>query len=85
MFSLTAELCPNPRVTAWSSFWESPDDRPQVSPHCSGTATLLGLSVVSVWRHVNDGIVSRPIRIGGATRWVLDELIEAISAAEAKR
>lgn len=49
------------------------------------TATLLGLSVASVWRRVNDGTLPRPIRIGGATRWVRDELIEAISAAQAKR
>lgn len=41
--------------------------------------------MASVWRRVNDGTLPRPIRIGGATRWVRDELIEAISAAQAKR
>jgi predicted DNA-binding transcriptional regulator AlpA len=49
------------------------------------TAAMLGMSVSSVWRRVNDGSLSEPIRIGGATRWVRDELIEVISAAQAKR
>lgn len=49
------------------------------------TATMLGLSVASVWRRVNDGTLPGPIRIGGATRWVRDELLEVISAAQAKR
>lgn len=49
------------------------------------TATMLGLSEASVWRRVNDRTLPQPIRIGGATRWVRDELIEAISAAQAKR
>lgn len=49
------------------------------------TATMMGLSVSSIWRRVSDGTLPEPIRIGGATRWVRDELLEVISAAQAKR
>ena len=49
------------------------------------TATMLGMSVATVWRRTNDGTLPQPVRIGGVTRWVRDELIEVISAAQAKR
>jgi predicted DNA-binding transcriptional regulator AlpA len=46
---------------------------------------MLGVSVATVWRRVSDGTLPEPIRLGGATRWVRDELVEVISAAQAKR
>jgi predicted DNA-binding transcriptional regulator AlpA len=49
------------------------------------TATMLGMSVATVWRRTNDGTLPQPVRIGGVTRWVRDELVEVISAAQAKR
>jgi predicted DNA-binding transcriptional regulator AlpA len=49
------------------------------------TATMLGMSVATVWRRTSDGTLPQPVRIGGVTRWVRDELVEVISAAQAKR
>jgi predicted DNA-binding transcriptional regulator AlpA len=48
-------------------------------------ATMLGMSVATVWRRTNDGTLPEPVRIGGMTRWVREELIEVISAAQARR
>jgi predicted DNA-binding transcriptional regulator AlpA len=48
-------------------------------------ATMLGMSVATVWRRTSDGTLPQPVRIGGVTRWVRDELVEVISAAQAKR
>jgi predicted DNA-binding transcriptional regulator AlpA len=41
--------------------------------------------VATVWRRTSDGTLPQPVRIGGVTRWVRDELVEVISAAQAKR
>ena len=49
------------------------------------TAQFLSVSVATVWRRVNDGTLPKPIRLGGATRWVRDELADVISTAQAKR
>jgi predicted DNA-binding transcriptional regulator AlpA len=49
------------------------------------TATMLGMSVATVWRRTSDGTLPQPVRIGGVTRWVRDEVVEVISAAQAKR
>jgi predicted DNA-binding transcriptional regulator AlpA len=46
---------------------------------------MLGVSPATVWRRVHDGTLPQPIRLGGATRWVRDELLEVISVAQAKR
>lgn len=48
-------------------------------------AKMLGVSVATVWRRVNDGTLPEPIRFGGVTRWVREELIEVISTAQARR
>lgn len=44
--------------------------------HC-GTSTI--------WRWAKQGRIPRPIRICGATRWKLDEVLAVISAAEFQR
>jgi predicted DNA-binding transcriptional regulator AlpA len=49
------------------------------------TATMLGMSVATVWRRTHDGTLPEPVRIGGMTRWVREELIKVISAAQARR
>lgn len=37
-------------------------------------ATMLGISVRSVWRLQNTGQIVAPIRVGGAVRWRRDEV-----------
>ena len=48
-------------------------------------AKMLGVSVATVWRRVKDGTLPEPIRFGGVTRWVREELIEVLSTAQARR
>ena len=55
-------------------------DKPLLISDKTGAA-LLDLSRSSWWRRVNDGTVPPPIRIGGATRWRLDEVLAAIERA----
>ena len=52
-------------------------DKPILISDKSG-ASLLDLSRSSWWRRVNDGSLPQPIKIGGATRWRLDEVLAAI-------
>ena len=48
-------------------------------------AQLLGIHRASVWRHCKAGILPKPIKIGGATRWRRDELEATIAASTAAR
>jgi predicted DNA-binding transcriptional regulator AlpA len=41
--------------------------------------------VTTVWRWAKEGKIPQPIRIGGVTRWKLDEIQACIAAAEAQR
>lgn len=49
------------------------------------TARILGCSVATVWRRVQDGIIPQPIKIGGITRWSELELLAFIADAKANR
>jgi predicted DNA-binding transcriptional regulator AlpA len=44
-----------------------------------------GCSVATVWRHVKAGILPPPIKLGGLTRWVPEEVEAAIARAMAAR
>jgi predicted DNA-binding transcriptional regulator AlpA len=48
-------------------------------------AALLCISKATLWRHVQAGVLPRPVKIGGATRWRRDELLAAIDAASMAR
>ena len=48
-------------------------------------AALLGISKATLWRHVQAGLLPRPVKLGGATRWRRDELMAAIEAASIAR
>ncbi|OOY23126.1 DNA-binding protein [Thioclava sediminum] len=48
-------------------------------------AQMLGASVATFWRRVQDGTISRPIKIGGLSRWRASEIQAVIEAAEASR
>ena len=44
-------------------------------------AAMLDLSRSSWWRRVHDGTLPKGTKIGGATRWRLDEVVTAIERA----
>ncbi len=48
-------------------------------------AAALGCSVPTFWRYVAQGIVKRPIKIGGISRWPLSEIQAVIDRAKAQR
>ena len=48
-------------------------------------AAMLQSSPATIWRRVNDGTISQPVRIGGMTRWVRDEIDAVIDCAKAQR
>ena len=45
-------------------------------------AALFQSSPATIWRRVNDGTMPRPVRIGGMTRWVRDEIDAVIDRAK---
>jgi len=45
-------------------------------------AEFFGVSVSTVWRWAAEGTISKPIKVGGSTRWRRSE-IEAITDHEA--
>lgn len=48
-------------------------------------AALFQCGSTTVWRWTKEGKIPKPIRIGGLTRWKLDELEACIAMAEAQR
>lgn len=46
---------------------------------------LLGISRATLWRRVKDGTIPRPVKIGGATRFPLSEILHVIDLAMAMR
>jgi|TARA_R100000789_G_C2991543_1_gene146236 predicted DNA-binding transcriptional regulator AlpA len=48
-------------------------------------AAMIGASVSTFWRRVQEGMISRPIKIGGMSRWRQSEIEAVIARAEAAR
>jgi predicted DNA-binding transcriptional regulator AlpA len=48
-------------------------------------AEMIGGSRATVWRRVGDGVLPRPIKFGGMTRWILAEVEAAIARQIAAR
>lgn len=48
-------------------------------------AAMLGCSVSTFWRRVREGIISRPVKIGGMSRWPQSEIQIAIDCAKQER
>ncbi|AMM13351.1 hypothetical protein AX768_03720 [Burkholderia sp. PAMC 28687] len=46
-------------------------------------AAILGVSIPTVWRHAKKGLLPKPHKQGSCTRWIVRELREAMSSAEA--
>lgn len=62
---------------------------PEGAERLIDTAALMRLtglkSRASVWRHVRDGILPKPLKLGGSTRFVEAEVTAVIRAAMANR
>lgn len=48
-------------------------------------ARIIGASVSTFWRRVQDGVFPRPIKIGGMSRWRLSDIEAVIAKADAQR
>ena len=48
-------------------------------------AEILGCSRTTIWRRVADGTLSKPVKIGGLSRFVLSEINATVEAAMAAR
>ena len=48
-------------------------------------APTLGMSIPTFWRRVQDGVIPRPIKLGGLSRWPQSEILAVIEKAKAQR
>jgi predicted DNA-binding transcriptional regulator AlpA len=48
-------------------------------------AAMLGCSVSSFWRRVREGVIPRPVKIGGMSRWPKSEIQSVIDKAKLER
>ena len=58
---------------------------PRVLIRDKDVAKMIGGSRATVWRRVGDGVLPRPVKFGGMTRWVLSEVEAAIARQIAAR
>ena len=58
---------------------------PRVLISDKDVAEMIGSSRATVWRRVGDGVLPRPIKFGGMTRWVLSEVDAVIDRAKRAR
>lgn len=49
------------------------------------SAAFLRISVPTFWRRVADGTVSKPVKLGGLSRWPQSEVADVIERAKAQR
>lgn len=49
------------------------------------SAAMLGISVPTFWRRVADGTVTKPVKLGGLSRWPRSEILDVIEKAKAAR
>ena len=48
-------------------------------------AAILQISVPTFWRHVANGLVPKPVKLGGLSRWPRSEILAVIETAKAAR
>lgn len=48
-------------------------------------AAILQISVPTFWRHVANGLVPKPVKLGGLSRWPKSEIFAVIEIAKAAR
>ena len=49
------------------------------------SAALLQLSIPTYWRRVADGTITKPVKLGGLSRWPKSEILAVIETAKAAR
>ena len=49
------------------------------------SAAILQISVPTFWRHVANGLVPKPLKLGGLSRWPKSEILAVIETAKAAR
>ncbi len=54
------------------------NDEPALLLSDNAAAALLGVSRATFWRRVKDGTLPQPVKLGAATRWRRDALLEAV-------
>ncbi len=48
-------------------------------------AAILQISVPTFWRHVANGLIPKPVKLGGLSRWPKSEILAVIETAKAAR
>lgn len=48
-------------------------------------AAILQISVPTFWRHTANGLVPKPVKLGGLSRWPKSEILAVIETAKAAR
>ena len=48
-------------------------------------AAILQISVPTFWRRVSDGTITKPVKLGGLSRWPKSEILAVIETAKAAR
>jgi len=61
------------------------NDTPQMLITDLQVAKILNVSRATVWRHFKTGLLPRPVKVCGATRWRRDEVLQVIDNATATR
>jgi len=46
---------------------------------------MLGVKKTAIYRMVSDGVLPAPIKVGGASRWLLEEVEDSIAAMVHRR
>jgi predicted DNA-binding transcriptional regulator AlpA len=49
------------------------------------SAAILQISVPTFWRHVANGLIPKPVKLGGLSRWPRSEILAVIETAKAAR
>ena len=61
----------------------SPTEKPELLTDRQ-VAAMYGCTPRSIWKWAAAGVLPRPVKIGGSTRWKRCEILEAISHLAAK-
>ena len=48
-------------------------------------ANLLQISIPTFWRHTANGLIPKPVKLGGLSRWPQSEILAVIEKAKAAR
>lgn len=49
------------------------------------SAAILQISIPTFWRHTANGLIPKPVKLGGLSRWPQSEILDVIERAKAAR